>query len=132
MKQVCFLIVAPDSLTLEGLKDIDNCTSCLAGSDGEKFKVFCQINGGTEPTSVSMLIGNDSLRNVQRFEDSRYVVFFHLLNTDHGKLMRCLVKNEALTSPISATAPLYVISKYNLSTNLSFTKGRMRFIKEIT
>lgn len=108
-------------MTLEGVKDIDNCSRCIVGFDGEMFSVYCQISGGTEPISVSIFIGNESFPNVVQYDKSdRYVVFFHLLNEHHGNLLRCLVDHDALESPMSVEALVYVISKYISNTDLSF------------
>ncbi|XP_053408456.1 uncharacterized protein LOC128559824 isoform X2 [Mercenaria mercenaria] len=103
------LQVAPSAPVFEGLKDIDDCKSCIVGEDGDQFDVLCKTSGGTKPVTVTMSIGNES-QSLQRYnETAGYMTFFTLRNRHHMAIMTCTVTNDALTSPFIITARVYVI-----------------------
>ncbi|XP_053408464.1 uncharacterized protein LOC128546179 isoform X7 [Mercenaria mercenaria] len=103
------LPVAPSAPAFEGLKDIDDCKECIVGEDGDQFGVLCQTSGGTEPVTVTMSIGNESLSSTRYNDTAGYLAFFTLRNKHHMAIMTCTVMNDALTSPLIITAHVYVI-----------------------
>ncbi|XP_053408480.1 uncharacterized protein LOC128559830 [Mercenaria mercenaria] len=106
--------IAPSAPSFEGLKDIDDCKSCIIGEDNDQSSVLCKTSGGTQPITVTMSIGNESLSLGRYNETAGYITFFTLLNRHHMAIMKCTVMNDALTSPFIITARVYVIKSPTL------------------
>ncbi|XP_053408360.1 uncharacterized protein LOC123563871 isoform X1 [Mercenaria mercenaria] len=127
------LPVAPKTPVFEGLKDIDDCKGCIVGEDGDQFSVLCKTSGGTQPITVTMSIGNESLSPVRYNDTADYMAFFFLRNRHHMANMTCTVMNDALTSPFITTAPVYVINapvEFNISGSiLNISEGERAYVK---
>ncbi|XP_060553212.1 uncharacterized protein LOC132714368 isoform X2 [Ruditapes philippinarum] len=98
----------PSVPVIVGLQDIENCKDCIVGEHNEKFKLACEIHGGSRPLTVTMTIGNESYKPLE-WSSTTYNVYFILKDHHHMKHVVFSVMNHALSSPLSVTARMYVI-----------------------
>ncbi|XP_060556918.1 uncharacterized protein LOC132717464 [Ruditapes philippinarum] len=98
----------PSVPKIVGLQDIENCTDCIVGEDNEMFKLTCEIHGGSRPLIVTMTIGNESYQP-QELNSTTFMVFFTVRDHHHMESVIFSVMNDALSSPLSATAQMFVI-----------------------
>jgi hypothetical protein len=101
----------PSVPVIIGLQDIENCMDCIVGEDNKKLELACEIHGGTPPLTVTMTIGNETLPPLE-WNTTIYMVFFLVKDHHHKESVIFSVMNDALSSPLSATAQMFVISKY--------------------
>jgi hypothetical protein len=85
---------------------------CIVGEDNDWITLECEIHGGSHPLNVNITIGNESYEP-QKFSATYKVL---ILVKDHHHMANVIfsVMNDALSSPLSATAQMFVISKYTI------------------
>ncbi|XP_060592390.1 uncharacterized protein LOC132747096 isoform X2 [Ruditapes philippinarum] len=99
----------PPSLpVIVGLQNIENCTDCVVGEDNDLFELACEIHGGTRPLIVTMTIGNESYIP-EEWNSTTYMVLFKVRDHHHMENVIFSVMNDALSSPLSVTAKMFVI-----------------------
>ncbi|KAL4229539.1 hypothetical protein ACF0H5_012578 [Mactra antiquata] len=102
------LIASPSSVVLSPLTSTDFCSDCIIGNDKSQINVTCTIIGGSKPYAVTLHIGDFMLSSSRPISDDKYVETLKLNETFHGLQLTCSVVNNAIYTPMTATATIYV------------------------
>ncbi|XP_060576656.1 uncharacterized protein LOC132733044 isoform X2 [Ruditapes philippinarum] len=98
----------PRTPVIVGLQDIERCRYCIVAEDNDNFELACEIHGGTRPLTITMTIGNESYVPLE-WNSTTCMVLFTVRDNHHMANVIFSVMNDALSSPLSVTAQMFVI-----------------------
>ncbi|XP_060552902.1 uncharacterized protein LOC132714142, partial [Ruditapes philippinarum] len=124
----------PSAPVIVGLQDIENCRDCIVAEDNETIALACVIHGGTRPLTVIMTLGNETYFPQNKSNSTTYMVYFTVRDHHHKKNVIFSVMNDALPSPLKATAQMFVIKPpvigFNISgSTLDISEGERAHVK---